>query len=196
MDKLILKHKREFASALGNGQYDVTDGGVLFPKQQVFASGMYFHSVNGQDERQDPNLLPDASILNILNVVFGATAKQANWYVSLYANAINPAANWTAANYASTAGEITSLTEGFSEVTRPAWTPGVAAAGAIDNLSARATFSIVCTTSLTVNGAGLHSENTRGGTTGVLGSAARFGSTRTLYNSDSFQLGYRVTLTS
>jgi len=196
MDKLIRKHSREFASALRNGEYDVTDGGIVFPKQQVRATGMYFHSVNGQDERQDPNLLPDASILNILNVVFGATAKQSTWYLSLYANAVSPAANWTQANYAATAGEITSLSEGFSQATRPTWTPGAAASGNIDNLSARATFTIVCTTSLTVNGAALHSDNTRGGTTGVLGSAARFGQARTLYNDDSFQLGYRVSLTS
>jgi hypothetical protein len=196
MDKLIRKHRREFASALRDKQYDVTDGGILFPKQQVFASGMYFHSVNGQDERCDPNLLPDASILNILNVVFGATAKQSTWYLSMYANAVSPAANWTQANYAATAGEITSLTEGYTQATRPTWTPGVAAAGQIDNLSARSTFTIACTTSLTVNGAALHSDNTRGGTTGVLGSAARFGQARTLYNDDSFQLGYRVTLAS
>lgn len=196
MDKLIRKHSREFASALGNKQYDVTDGGILFPKQQVFASGMYFHSVNGQDERTDPNLLPDASILNILSVVFGATAKQAAWYVTLYANAVSPAANWTAANFAATAGEITSTTEGFSGASRPVWTPGTASSGQIDNLSSRATFPIVCTTSLNVNGAALLSDNTRGGTTGVLGSAARFGTTRTLYNGDNFLLGYRVTLTS
>lgn len=196
MDKLIRKHRREFASALRDKQYDVTDGGILFPKQQVFASGMYFHSVNGQDERCDPNLLPDASILNMLNVVFGVTAKQSTWYLSMYANAVSPAANWTAANYAATAGEITSLTEGYTQATRPTWTPGVAAAGQIDNLSARSTFTIACTTSLTVNGAALHSDNTRGGTTGVLGSAARFGQARTLYNDDSFQLGYRVTLAS
>lgn len=196
MDKLIRKHQREFAAALRNGEIEITDCGIVFPKQGVRASGVYFHSVNGEDERQDPNLLPDASILNILNVVFGATAKQSTWYLSLYANAVSPAANWTQANYPATAGEITSLTEGFSQATRPTWTPGVAAAGAIDNLSARSTFTIVCTTSLTVNGAALHSDNTRGGTTGVLGSAARFGQARTLYNDDSFQLGYRVTLTS
>ena len=196
MDKLIRKHKREFSAALRNKQFDISDGGVLFPKQQVFVSGEYFHSVNGGDEIIDKNLLPEASILNILNVVFGVTSKQANWYLTLYANAINPAANWTAANFAATAGEITSNTEGFTQATRPAWTPGVAATGQIDNLSARSTFTIACTTSLTVNGAALFSENTRGGTTGVLGSAARFGSTRTLYNNDSFQLGYRVTLAS
>jgi hypothetical protein len=91
--------------------------------------------------------------------------------------------------------EITSNTEGFSQVTRPQYTPGAAAGGVIGNLSAKAEFSIVCSTSIVVNGAALISENTKGGTSGVLASCARFANARTLFNGDNFELGYTVSLT-
>lgn len=190
----ILKHKREFAADLQDGDYELMAGGLLFPKKGVMAIGEYFHTVNGKDEQIDRNMLPDEGILHILNVVLGASAKISAWYLAPYATAISPAASWTAANFAATAGEITSTTEGFSGSTRPVWTPSAAATNRIDNLASRADFNIVCTTSVTINGAGLLSSSTRGGTTGVLVSAARFGTARTLFNGDVFSLGYRVTL--
>lgn len=192
--KQILKHKREFAADLHDGAYDLTPEGLLFPRKGVMAVGEYFHTVNGQDERVDKNLLVDEGILYVLGVALGATAKISNWHLAPYATAISPATTWTAANFAATAGEITSLTEGYSAATRPAFTPAVPSLNRIDNLASRAEFNIVCTTSVTVNGAGLVSVNTRGGTTGTLASAVRFGTARTLFNGDVFQLGYRVTL--
>jgi hypothetical protein len=192
--KQILKHKREFAQDLQDGAYELTGSGIVFPRKNVLISGEYFHAVNGEDLQVDKNLIVDQGILYILGAALGATAKITTWYLAPYATAISPAANWTAANFTATAGEITSTTEGFSQVTRPTWTPGTPATNMIDNLSAMADFSIVCTTSVIINGAGLLSSNTRGGTTGTLASAGRFATQRTVFNGDTFQLGYRVTL--
>lgn len=190
------QHRAEFTEALRSDLYDVTSEGIYFPKQGALFRGEYVHSVNGQDERVDPNLLPDEGVLHALNVVFGATAKISTWYLALYGGAISPAAGWTAASFAATASEITSLTEGYSNATRQTWTPAAAAAGAIDNYASRATFNIVTASTVTVNGAAMLSVNTRGGTTGVLASATRFAAARTMSNGDIFQLGYRITLTS
>jgi hypothetical protein len=195
MDQLINKHKREFAADLDSGDYELTEGGLLFPRKSVMAKGMYFHSVNGQDEQESPNLINDEGILHFLNVVMGATAKIPTWYLALYSGAISPAGSWTAANFTANATEITSNTEGYSQTVRQTFVPGVAASGAIDNLASRASFTIACTTSINVNGAGLLSVSTKGGTTGVLLSSTRFATQRTLFNADIFQLGYRVTLT-
>ena len=174
--------------------YQLSDGGVLV-HGSILAKGQYFESVNGKDERIHPNLIPAEGILAILNVAFGAVAKYAGFYVAPYAGAVTPASNWTAANFAATASEITSTTEGWAGATRAAWTPSAAAAGAIDNIAAKASFTIICTTSLNINGAAIMTENTRGGITGALMSASRFAATRVVYNTDVWECGYRVTLT-
>jgi len=176
--------------------YESTPEGLVFPKMGVLISGVYHHSVNGQDEQADKNLLPDAAILSILDVYFGDAAKINAWYLALYAGAVSPAANWTAANFAANATEITSNTEGYTELTRPQWVPSAAASGAKNNLTQKAKFTIATASSLTVNGAALLSSNVKGGTGGVLASAARFANPRTLFNDDTFEVGYTVTLTS
>lgn len=187
--------RRAIARALLGQEYEATRDGVLFPKIGALASGVYEHSVNGLDIRRDKNLLPDAAILSVLDVYFGDAAKISAWYLALYAGAVNPAANWTAANFAANATEIVSGSEGYSQATRPQWTPAAAASGSKHNLALKAVFTIVTASTITVNGAGLLSNNTKGGTAGVLASAARFGAARTLFNGDSFELGYTVSLT-
>ncbi len=190
-----MKHKKEFAQAFQNGDFVLTDEGVMFPRQSAVAAGFYHHTVNGKDLQIDQNNIPDAAVLDILNVYFGATAKQAAWYLALFAGALNPPDNLTGANFAATMSEITSGTEGYSELTRPQFTPGGAAGGVIGNLSNKAQFSIVTTGSIIVEGAGLLSTSAKGGTSGICASAARFANPRELFNGDDFELGYTVTLT-
>jgi hypothetical protein len=191
----ILKHKREFAADLASGDYEVTPEGVVFPRKSAIAVGEYFHTVNGGDEQISKNMIVDQGILHFLDVVLGAASKISAWYLAPYATAITPAANWTAANFTANSGENTSTTEGFVETTRVLYVPAAAAAGAISNLASRAAFTVNCTTSININGAGLLSSNVRGGTTGVLVSATRFAAQRVLFDDDIFELGYRVTLT-
>ena len=187
---------KELAGAIRDEIFDVTSEGLYFPKQGVLASGEYHHSVNGGAITIDKNLITTEGLTHLLNVAMGATAKPAGYYMALYASAVTPAANWTAASFAATAAEIVSLTEGFSEVTRPVWTPATAAAGVIDNFAGAARFTIVTASSINVNGAALLSSNARGGTSGVLVSASRYAATRTMYNGETYDLGYCVTLSA
>lgn len=188
-----MKYQKDIAKFIANGDYEPTENGVLIHRA-IHASGRYIHSVNGKDVRIDHNLIPAEGIDHILNVALGATAKINMWYLAVFSGNVNPAANWTAANFATQASEITSTTEGYSNVTRPVWTPGVAAAGVIGNLASRAAFNIVCTTSVNIAGAALLSSNVRGGTNGVLVSASRFSTVRQVYSGDAFELGYEVQL--
>lgn len=198
MSEHILKHRQALAAALAGGNFTESDGGILIQGGfDVLAKGVYYHSVNGgQDLRIDPNLLPDEGLLHMLNVCFGATAKVATWYLALFSGQINPAANWTAANFAATASEITSATEGYSDTTRRTFTSAPAAANQITNLAAKAQFNIVCTTSLSVEGAALLSNSGKGSTSGVLASATRYSAPRVLYNGDVYEVGYGVALSS
>lgn len=198
IDQNLQKHGTEFRRAIANHQYEQTGDarGLYFPKAGAFAAGVYIHDVNGQDERIDPNLLPDEGLLYLLNVGLCNGTKLASWYLSLYAANYTPLAALTAASYPATASEITSGTEGYTEATRQVWTPGTPASNLVDNLSNKAAFTIATASSLTVNGAALTSESAKGAVTGTLISATKFASTRTLYDTDVFNLAYRVQLTS
>lgn len=196
LDKDLVRHAGEFSHALATHQYDQTPEGIFFPAAKVMACGMYIHDVNGQDERIDRNLLTDEGLTHMLAVVLGNAAKLSQWYLALYSGAISPAAGWTAANFAATANEIVSGTEGYSETTRRVFQPGTATSNTIDNTANKAAFTIVTASSLTVQGAALLSDNVKGGTSGILVSATRFTTPRVLQNTDIYNVGYRVVLTS
>lgn len=191
------KHAGEFARHIRNNRYEVTDdGGVLFPCAQAVAHGGYVHDVNGTDERSDKNILTAEGLLYLLSVGLNNGTKAATWYLSLYAANYTPLSTLTAASYPATASEITSGTEGYTESTRPLWTPTAPTTPLIDNLANKAAFTIATASSLTVNGAALLSEATKGAVTGTLISATKFSAARVLYNTDVFNLAYRVSLTS
>ena len=180
--------------SLAAGDFEQTEEGVLIRKS-IIARGRYRHWVNGKDEQVDPNLVP----LQGLNYAVDVTARNQTpasaWYIAPFAGAITPASGWTAANFAATASEITSGTEGYSQATRPQWVGAAAVNGKSTNLASKASFSIVCTTTLTINGAAMLSSNVKGGTAGVLLSASRFSVARTLTDGDEWDCVYEFELT-
>jgi len=194
--KDLRKHASEFLGYLRNKAYEITPSGILFPKARAIASGIYIHDVNGEDERIDHNLLPDEGLTYLLSVGLNNGTKLSSWYLSIYSANYTPLAGLTAASYPATASEITSGTEGYTESTRPLWTPTAPTTPLIDNLANKATFTIATASSLTVRGCALLSEATKGAVTGKISSASKFSADRVLYNTDAFNLAYRVTLTS
>lgn len=196
IDRDLLKHSTEFAAALRNHKYEVSEAGIHFPKQGVIAAGVYSHSVNGMDEREDSNIVVTEGLTHMLDVVLHGVTALPTWYFGLFSANVTPVNTWTAANFTANATEITSGTEGYSEATRQAFVEAAASAGSINNTASKAAFTIATATSITVWGAGLLSSNVKGGTTGTLMSAAKFSAARTLYATDVFNLGYTLTLTS
>lgn len=190
----LKKHAAEFLTYLRNFKYERTEEGLYFPTAKATAKGMYFHDVNGLDPQCDHNLLPDEGLTYLLATGLGNGTKITSWYLALFGGSTTVAANWTGANFAANASEITSSSEGYSEANRQIFTPGTATANTIDNLSSKAAFTIVTSSQLNVTGAGLLSNNVKGSTSGTLISATRFTSTRVLSNTDVFNLGYRVQL--
>lgn len=189
------RHAREIGRAIAFRDYEQCEGGILFVKQGLHVRGEYiFGTVKGGDDMVVPNLLPDQGINAILSVALGATSKYAGFYIALYANGINPAANWTAANFASTAGEITSNTEGYSNTTRVQCVFSAVGDKLINNHAAPAVFTIACASSITINGAALLTDSTKGGSSGSLISAVRLGAARLQYNGDEYTGKYQVSL--
>jgi hypothetical protein len=197
IDRDLQKHAAEFSREIAANRFERTEQGDLFlPAAKAFISGTYIHDVNGQDVREDKNLLPDEGLIYLLSAGLANGTKLAAWYLSLYAANYTPLPALTAASYPATASEITSNTEGYTEATRPVWTPTAPTTPLIDNLANKAAFTIATASSLTVNGAALLSDATKGAVTGKLASATKFSAARTLYNTDVFNLAYRIQLTS
>lgn len=191
-----MKHEKDIARFIRNGDYELTEGGVLIHSAILAHAGRYYDSINGAPMQfAGENLIPAEGIAHVLNTVWGAEAKQATWYIALFSGNVTPAPTWTAANFAANATEITSLTEGYSQTTRPEFVDAAASGGVLGNLASRAVFTIVCSTTLNIYGAGLLSSNVRGGTSGILSSASRYASVRTVSNGDSYEVGYEVELT-
>ncbi len=188
--------QRELRKAIADEVFDVTASGVFFPKQGVLAGGEYFGRVNGgQWEKEGDNLIVDEGIAHILNVALGGKAKTAAYYLALFSGSANPAANWTAASFTAAANEIISQSEGYTAATRPTWTPSDTAARAIDNMSAVASVTFATAAQVNVTGAALLTSSVRGGTTGVLVSASKYAAARTFQNNDTYDIGYRLSLT-
>ena len=187
--------KKEIGKAIAKEHYDITDSGIVFPSLDVLAKGEYFDRVNGGEWSRTPNLVVTEGLAHILNTALGAKAKTANYYLALFSGATAPAANWTAANFTSVASEIVSMTEGYTNATRPVWTPTEATGNSIDNMTSAASVTIATASTLNVTGAAMLSNPTKGGTTGVLVSATKYATARTFQSGDIYEVGYRLSLT-
>lgn len=188
--------RKELAAAIHHENFDVTAEGIFFPKQGVMASGEYFDRINGGDWERTPNLIVTEGLAHILSVALGATAKPAGYYLALFSGAAAPAANWTAASFAAAASEIVSMTEGYTSPTRPVWTPPASTAtNSIDNMAAIASVTMATAGQLNVSGAAMLTNSTRGGTAGKLISATKYAADRVFQNGDTYDIGYRLSLT-
>ncbi|MDD2978122.1 hypothetical protein [Aquabacterium sp.] len=188
--------QKELAADIGREIFDLTESGIYFPRQSVLASGEYFDRINDGAWSVEKNTLPVEGLAYLLSVALGQTPKPAGYFLALFSGAAAPAANWTAASFAAAASEITSMTEGYTSPTRPAWTPPASTATAsIDNMGAVAHLTMATAGTLNVTGAALLTNSTRGGTTGALISASKYAATRVFQSGDTYDVGYRVSLT-
>jgi hypothetical protein len=145
-------------------------------------------------EAEKHNLVVNEGLQDMNTKYFTGAAYTAAWFIGLYGAAAsnNPAASDTAASHAGWT-EVTA----YSQATRPAATFGTATTAdpsVISNSASPATYSINGTT--TVGGAFLISNNTKGGTTGILFSAADFQSPgdRSVVNGDTLTVTYTFSL--
>ena len=177
------------------GNVTETENGLYFPELGLGVKGEYFARVNGGAwEKEGTNLITTEGFAHILNVALGAKAKPTGYFLALFSGSATPQANWTAANFASVASEIVSMTEGYTDATRPVWTAEDTSTNSIDNFVSAAKLTIATSSELNVTGAALLTNSTRGGTTGVLISASKYASTRTLQDGDTLEVGYRLSL--
>jgi hypothetical protein len=143
---------------------------------------------------ESPNLVVNVGLKDMNDKYFLGSAYTAAWFIGLYGAAAsnNPAAADTAASHPGWV-EVTA----YAAATRPAATFAAATTAdpsVISNSASPAQFSINAST--TVGGAFLISNNTKGGTTGVLFSAADFQAPgdRTVASGDVVNVTYQFSL--
>lgn len=189
-----MKEKAKSVDAVASS---VATGGVL--ENAVKGGGVFHVECWDKDgflkwEADAPNLVVNVGLQDMNTQYFKGSNYTATWYIGLYGAAAsnNPAAGDTAALHAG----WTEVTD-YSQATRPAATFGTATTAdpsVISNSASPASFSINGTT--TVGGAFLISNNTKGGTTGILFSAADFQSPgdRAVVNGDTLTVTYQFSL--
>lgn len=184
---------------------DVIGGGLIANStpntESLKASGKYIVECFDKDGNpkwtaETPNLVVNVGLQYMAGSALVATTQITTWYVGIYGAAASntPAAGDTASSH----GGWTENTN-YSESTRPV--ANFAAAtnanpSVVTNTSNKAVFTMNATT--TVGGAFLISNNTKGGTTGTLFSAADFQSPgdRSVVSGDILNVTYQFSLSA
>lgn len=172
----------------GRGTTEGIKGGGVFEVKCYDADG------NLKWEAKEHNLVVNVGLQDMNTKYFTGSSYTAAWYLGLYGSGStnNPAASDTMASHAGWTEQT-----GYSQSTRPACSFGTATTAdpsVITNSGSPATFSINATA--TIGGAFLTSSNTKGGTTGILFSAADFNAPgdRSVVSGDTITVSYTFSL--
>lgn len=171
----------------------------VHPTEQVKAGGRFAIQCFGADgklkwEAESKNLVVNVGLKDMNDKYFTGVTYSAAWYIGLYgaASSNNPAAGNTMASHAGWTEET-----GYSNANRPTATFAAATTAdpsVITNSASPASFNINATA--TIGGAFLTSDNTKGGSTGILFSASDFQSPgdRSVVSGDTLNVTYTFSL--
>lgn len=114
------------------------------------------------------NVIPQAAIDQIVGMLRGTTTTIASWYVGIFEGNYVPTSGFTSADLQTLAQECTA----YTAASRPEWQSAYDGVALVDNIAARAEY--LMTDDKTIYGAFLVSNDTKGGTSGLTRSIARF----------------------
>jgi hypothetical protein len=172
---------------------------TLASKDKVAAGGVFTMQCFDKEgnlkwEAKEHNLVVNGGLQDMNEKYFKGSGYTATWYIGIYGSGATntPAAGDTAASHVGWT-EVTP----YSNATRPTATFGTATTAdpsVINNASSPAQFNINATA--VVGGAFLISDNTKGGTTGVLFSASDFAAPgdRSVASGDTLNIQYSFSL--
>ena len=188
--------KAEFARSIRNGHYEKADDGIFLPRQNIMLGGVFTHDVcrNGEllGEQSDKNLVTNAGLDYVLDVAYRNQTVSANWYIGMFESNYTPLAADTVSVLVSSYGESASTV--FDESVRQAWTIVAPSSQVLTNTAAKATYTIAAAQTPTIYGAFLVDSSTiRNVSTGVLNSASKFSTARSLVATDELLITYTIT---
>lgn len=126
------------------------------------------------DSSVEKNLMPLEGQHYVLESLFKGGAVAATWYIGLYSGAYTPSQDDVMATFSAQATEATDYVESL----RQAFVPGSVDAGNVSNVLSKAEFEFPSDKIIT--GGFMSSAAGKGGTSGVLISAVRFSSPKSL----------------
>lgn len=158
---------------------DVQGGMVVMPHTHIIGIG---RNALGRIKfiESTHNLVVNSGLDDLLNKRFKASSYTSADYVGLKGTGSVAAADTMSSH--SGWSEVT----GYSESVRQTLTLGTVSGQSVDNSASKATFSI--NSSVTVAGAFIVTNSTKGGSTGILYGAADFSSPRSLTNGDTLNV--------
>jgi hypothetical protein len=130
------------------------------------------------------NMVTNAALNDVLAVYLNSGTQKTNWYLGLIDNS-----GFSALAAGDTISSHAGWTENtaYSQSTRPQWNPDAPSGQTITN-STSVTFT--ANASVTIKGCFLVSDNTKGGTTGLLFATGAFTSTQSLVNAQNLKVTY------
>jgi hypothetical protein len=173
------------------------DLSALGPRSRFQAGGYFIvecYDKDGNCKWQDvaENGVTNLGLNDVLNVYLRDTSQTATWYLGLIDNA-----GFTGLAAGDTISSHTGWAEStaYSNANRLAWSAGAASAQAVTN-GTTVDFSMN-TNSTVIKGLFLVSDNTKGGTSGLLWSTAAFsGGTQSVNSGDTLKVTYTVSAAS
>lgn len=182
MQKVDIKVSDDLRKALEEGE-GVKAGG-FFTVQ---------HIRNGEviDEFDSGNIVVDEGLNHILDVALSNGTQNTTWYIGIFKNNYTPVAGSVASTFAGV-GVANEVTTEIDEVSRPQWVDAGVSAKSVTNSASPAVFT--ANTTVSVYGAFLISNNTLGGTTGVLAAASKFAAVRNLLSTDVLNITYTLNI--
>jgi hypothetical protein len=187
------KYWKELYRHFRNFHYEVDDDGDLLIAHARIGGVFELESPDGLGVTRERNLITTEGANYLLSAGVGNGAQSTTFYIAPFSGAVTVLDTWTAATFASSASELTTQ---YTEASRIEYVESVPASKATNNNSNPAVMTSAVD-SVVVRGAGVLSASTKGGTTGVLLAAARYGSDRSLPTTgDTLAIRYQVTLSN
>lgn len=151
------------------------------------------HIRNGEviHEEAVPNIVVNEGLDYILDAALSGGAQTVAFYIGIFENNYTPQATNVMATFAG-AGVAGEITTAIDEGSRPAWTEAGVTSRTITNSASPASFTANATVSS--YGAFLSTNNTLGGTSGILIAASRFSAVRNLVATDVLNVTYTLTI--
>lgn len=147
------------------------------------------HIRNGEvlDTYKFFNGIVDEGMNYLLDTGFRGSTQETAWYIGLVDNS-----SFSAFANSDTMSSHTGWIEftGYTEATRPAWSPEAAASRTITNAT---TVDYTVSLAGTLKGIFITSNSTKSGTGGSLWSTAAFANTITVSSGDTFKVTYSIT---
>ena len=186
------KHIRELARHFRNYNYEHDDnGGVVIAHARV--AGVFETTAPDGTVTRTKNLWTTEGLNYLLSAGLANGTRYSAFYIAPFSGNVTLADTLTAATFAST---VTELTTQYTNATRLEWVEAVPASKNINNDSNPAILT-TAVDSVTIWGLGLLSSSTKGSTSGVLVSAAKYASAQSIPTSGGqLSVTYNATLSN